>query len=338
MHTMPSFEFPPGDESAYHVTPDEMDVLVADLQALDATDLRVDTFPQHSGRNVYALTLGRPDRVPEERRRLFVARPHAHEPAGTAACAEMAKAVLGYGNHADRNEEWRRWVLDHFVLTLIPDANPGGSQRAPVKFWDGSVIPNERFFLWMFGESGEIPGERFPRVDAWDIREVTPPSLLGIAYEQIDASTYVEPNRDTRSTYFRAFQKLDEIHHYAVWLDLHQTEYAKSDRNAHISLPACMDELPPVMQERHRSLGEAIHARWREEGAAPLDHPEAPYKNNHAQRNYLAKVWRPIAERMVHVVSEVQNNNVRTPVATQVRLEMAAVLETMSWMAAGEGS
>jgi hypothetical protein len=249
------------------------------------------------------------------------------------------KILAGYGDYGGQDVAWRDWALERFVLTFMPDANPSGSQLAPVRFWDGSAIPNERFFLWMFGESGEAAGERFPRVDAWDIREVTPPSLLGIAYEQIDAFTYVEPNRDTRSTFFRAFHELDETYSYEVWLDLHQTEYINSDRNVHVNLPACMDELAADVQERHRSLGEAIHARWaKEAGAFPVDHPEAPYRNNDVQRNFLARVWRPIAERMVHVVSEVQNNNPRTPVSTQIRLEMAAVLGTMNWMAARGGS
>ena len=338
MPTLPAFEFPPVDESQYHVTPDEVDALATELQAMDVADLRIDVFPQHGGRRVHTFTLGRQGEGDGPRRRLFVARPHAHEPAGTAACIELVKAITGYGDYGGSNAEWRRWVMERFVLTLMPDANPTGSQRAPVKFWDGTTIPNERFFLWMFGESGEVAGERFPRVDAWDMREVTPPALLGIAYEQIDAFTYVEPNRDTRSTLFRAFHELDETYDYEVWLDLHQTEYVNSERNAHVALPACMDDLSSAVQERHRSLGEAIHARWREEGAFPLDHPEAPYRTNEVQRNYLAKVWRPIAERMVHVVSEVQNNNVRTPVPMQVRLEMAAMLETMKWMAEGRGS
>ena len=332
MPAIPAFEFRPEDESQYHVTPDEVDALAAELQAMDVAGLRIDDFPQHGGRRVHTFTLDCQGEGSEARRRLFVARPHAHEPAGTAACTELVKAITGYGDYRSSNGEWRRWVLERFVLTLMPDANPTGSQRAPVKFWDGTTIPNERFFLWMFGESGEVVGERFPRVDAWDMREVAPPSLLGIAYEQIDAFTYVEPNRDTRSTFFRAFHQLDETYAYEVWLDLHQTEYINSDRNAHVALPVCLDELPPDVQERHRSLGEAIHARWREEGASPFDHPEAPYRTHDVQRNYLAKVWRPITERMVHVVSEVQNNNVRTPVQTQVRLEMAAVLEAMSWM------
>lgn len=44
-------------------------------------------------------------------------------------------------------------------------------------------------------------------------------------------------------------------------------------------------------------------------------------------------MWQPIEERMVHLVTEVQNNNPRTPVPLQVHLQLAAILETMGWMA-----
>lgn len=316
----------------YHVTPDEVDGLVGELETMDEPGLDVRAFQQHTGRNVYALTFSDPEYDDAQKQRLFVSRPHAHEPAGTAACTELVKTLAGYRDYADRNGEWRQWVLENFVVTLVPDANPGGSQRAPVKFWDGSEIPNEQFFLWMFGESGDTPGERFPRVDTWDSREVTPPALLGIAYEQIDAHTYVEPNRDHRSTFFRSFFECDAIHHYSVWLDLHQTEYVNSDRNCHIALPTMFDALPQELREQHRVLGEAVHARWAREGATPFDHPLASYQNNQVQRDFLARVWAPISGRMVHLVTEVQNNNVRTPVGTQVRLQLAAVLETMGWM------
>jgi hypothetical protein len=244
------FTYPSERDRFHQVTPDEMDLLVEELSASSSPALRIDTFRQYTGRNVYALTLTEPSHDPEDKRRLFVSRPHAHEPAGTAACAELVKSLVGYKDYAERNADWRKWVLENFVVTFVPDANPGGSQRAPVKFWDGLKIPNEQFFLWMFGESGETPGERFPRVAAWDMRKVTPPALLGIAYEQIDEYTYVEPNRDYRSTFFRSFFELDEVHHYHVWLDLHQTEFINSDRNTQVNLPTCYDELSEEMQEQ----------------------------------------------------------------------------------------
>ena len=318
----------------YHVTPDEVDQLVEELKTIGPPVLRIDTFQQYVGRKVYALTLTDPSGDPEDKQRLFVSRPHAHEPAGVAACMELVKTLVKYKGYENGNAKWRRWALENFVITFVPDANPGGSQRAPVKFWDGSKIPNEKFCRWMFGESGETPGDRFPRVAAWDMREVTPPALLGIAYEQIDEYTYVEPNRDYRSTFFQFFFKLDDVYHYHVWLDLHQTEYINSDRNAHVNLPTCYDDFTEERQKQFLSLGEAIHARWRQEGAQPRENPQTSYGNRGIQWELLDNVWRPIAERMIHIVSEVQNNNSRTPVPMQVRFQLAAVLETMEWMTA----
>jgi hypothetical protein len=319
---MPCYALPEAVE--YCVWPDAVEALVAELRP--SPDLRVDEFVQYGGRPVFALTFG------QGAKRLFVSRPHAHEPAGTAASTELAKALAGWREYRDRYAEWRPWALQRFSITLVLDANPSGSARAPVEFWDGTEIANEHFFLCMFGESGEQQGERFPRVDAWDMREVVPPASIGIAYERLDEHIYVEPNRDYRSTFFRSFFALDKEFHYEVWLDLHQTEFLNSDRNAAFFLPTCQDELSAEMQARHRALGEAVMARWGAVGARPRGLPEVPYRNNGAQRALLNAVWRPISERLVHAVTEVQNNNPATPVDEQVRLQLVAVLETLEWM------
>lgn len=325
------FEQPLLEQYDCCVFPDEVQAMVRDWEG--RPELTVDIFPQYSGHAVHALTLTDPAVPRAEKQALFVSRPHAHEPAGTAAMAELAKALLSQGIYRALDAEWRRDILSRFVITLVPDANPFGSCRAPVKFWDGSEIPNEKFFLWMFGESGEKAGERFPRVAHWDMREVVPPALLGIAYEQVDEYTYVEPNRDYRSTFFRSFFELDKRYGYDVWLDLHQTEFVNSDRNAEVHLPTCYDDLHVELQRKHRALGEAIHRRWRESGALPKDEPVVPYRNNATQRDFLTAVWLPISSRLVHVVTEVQNNNLRTPVPMQVCFQGVAMLETLDWMA-----
>jgi hypothetical protein len=187
----------------------------------------------------------------------------------------------------------------------------------------------------MFGESGETPGAAFPRLDTWDARRVTPPALLGIAYERIDEHTYVEPNRDYRSTFFRSFFELDRTYRYEVWLDLHQTEFLHSDRNAQAFMPTCYDDLPEAQRARIRSLAEALHTHWRTSGGAPADAPGVPYRTDETQRNFLTRVWRPIAERIVLVVTEIQNNHPRTPPPLQVHLQLSAIAATMEWMARG---
>ncbi len=316
----------------FHVSPDEVDQLVTELDALRCPDLRIARYHQFAGREAYALTFTSAQGDWRARRRLFVSRPHAHEPAGVAAQTEMAKVLAGWGGLAESHGAWRDWALNRFVLTLLPDGNPSGSQRAPVKFWDGSYCPNSRFALWMFGESGDTPGETFPRVPAWDMREVTPPALLGICYEQIDASTYVEPNRDQRSTFFRSFLEHSVRYGYQVWLDLHQTEFEDSPYNAGAYLPTCLSLLEAPAQDRCVSLGKAIHARWRREGGNPLPKPVASYAADSDQGRYLSAAWLPICKQLTHIVTEVQNNSPRTSPRQQVRLELVAILETMEWM------
>jgi len=157
------------------------------------------------------------------------------------------------------------------------------------------------------------------------VREVTPPTLLGIAYEQIDEHTYIEPNRDYRSTFFQSFFELDKKYNYDVWLDLHQTEFINSENNASIHLPTCYDDLSEDLQTEHYDLGEAITRRWRESGAMPKDEPQVPYRTNHAQRDFLTAVWLPISSRLVHIVTEVQNNNPKTPIPMQVYFQGVAL-------------
>jgi hypothetical protein len=79
-------------------------------------------------------------------------------------------------------------------------------------------------------------------------------------------------------------------------------------------------------------LGNALHACWRSVGGEPRDTPSIPYQNNETQKAFLDAVWKPISERMVHIVTEIQNNNVRTPAAMQVHLQLAALMETLDWM------
>lgn len=319
---LPKFDSSLPDADRLVVTPDEADAFVS---ALSEADIR--RWDQFGGRTAYQISIGEPGNP-----HVYFTRPHAHEPAGTAACFEWIRRLV------DPQDAWSAYVRSHFRLSFVADANPSGSQRAPVKFWDGTDYPNETFFLWMFGESGDAQGERFPRVAAWDRREVTEPRLLGIAYEQIDDSVFVEPNRDHRSTFFRAYFDLHAREPVDVWLDLHQTEYVGSDRNSHINLPTNFDTLPEALQAHFQGLGDRIHDRWRAEGAHPYDRPRHPYKGNKTQYDFLNAVWSEITVESVHLVTEVQNNNSRTPVPDQVGLQMAAMDETLRYVDAHRGA
>ncbi len=301
------------------VTPDETDAFVDTVR--DSRAVVVD-WPQYGGRTAYRITLGTPG-MPH----VYFTRPHAHEPAGTAACHRWIERLCFCPS-----DPWSEWALAHYRISFLADANPSGSQRAPVKFWDGTEFENETFFLWMFGESGEKAGERFPRLNTWDDRDVTPPRLLGIAYEQVDAHTYVEPNRDHRSTFFKAFYELHADEPVDVWLDLHQTEYVGSDRNTHVNLPTNFEGLDPGLRAHYQSLGGRIHARWRDDGANPRETPQNPYRTNITQFDFLNAVWSSITPNALHLVTEVQNNSARTPVGDQVRLQIAAMDEVLRYV------
>ncbi|MEE2752903.1 MAG: hypothetical protein VX910_02890 [Candidatus Latescibacterota bacterium] len=303
------------------VTPDEADIFVQSLESAV-----VKNWAQYGRRTAYLITIGTAGKP-----HVYFTRPHAHEPAGTAACFEWIRRLCIVECNA-----WSSWVLENFRISFLADANPSGSQRAPVKFWDGSEIPNETFFLWMFGESGDKKGERFPRVSCWDIRDVIEPKRVGIAYEQIDPYVYVEPNRDHRSTFFRAYFDLNVREPVDVWLDLHQTEYVGSDRNAHINLPINVHDMIPELQAHYLALGECIHESWLAEGAAPRGQPQHPYTKNLQQSEFLNRVWSPITPHTLHLVTEVQNNNHRTSVENQVRFQMVAMDEALRYVESNE--
>ena len=74
--------------------------------------------------------------------------------------------------------------------------------------------------------------------------------------------------------------------------------------------------------------------RWRQLAARPLDGLHIPYRNDDVRRQYLDQVWYPISERLIHLVTEVRNNNPATPIAEQVQLQIEAVQTTLAWMAA----
>jgi hypothetical protein len=317
---MPPFaiQIPPADDLV--VTPDEADAFVADLS--NRPDVEIEAWPQFGGRTAYQISLGTKGKP-----HAFFSRPHAHEPAGTAACFELLRRCVYTPDDA-----WSQWLLSNFRLSVLPDANPGGSQRAPVKFWDGTQYPNQEFFLWMFGESGDEAGQRFPRVPCWDSRQVTFPALLGIAYEQIDAHTYIEPNRDQRSTFFKTFAALHAKEPVDLWLDMHQTEYVGSVHNCHINMPAAFDQLAPQVQSHYRQIGTTIHDYWRQLDATPYATPSVPYRNNPEQSQFLQAAVQDILPDTFQIITEVHNNNSQTPIDQQVRLQLAAIDQSLRYL------
>src|SRR5438874_274242 len=149
----------------------------------------------------YALTVAEGDPNADGRPAVLFAVPHAHEPAGTVACMEFLSQLLeGHRLDGSPTDLDREAILRETTLTFIPDANPDGRARSPEPWWDGSRYSNEEFLKVAFGIDGRT-GERYKRVDRWSLAEETP-ERIGIVYEPIDATTFVEPNRDWGSSFF----------------------------------------------------------------------------------------------------------------------------------------
>ena len=323
------------DDHAFCVRPDEVDSLVEKIRRKNNPYCRLDDFKQYGGGNVHVLTFEKPGANRQNMRRLFVSRPHAFEPAGTAACMEFAKLLLGMDEYEGRFSDWRQKIMDHVIITVVPDANPDGSNRAPVKFWDGSGESYEEFLMWMFGKTHDDPPKLIQRVDRWDDRKVHP-AHIGLTYERINEHEYVEPNRDYESTFFKSFFSMNDEYHYDTWIDLHQTEFIDSPANAMVLLPAAWQDMDEKRRNAHLALGRAIHDRWRAEGGNPIDEPITPYggdsENDARQREYLKKVWAGVTDNVMHLTIEIQNHSPKTPPPMQVSLELAAVLETLEQM------
>jgi hypothetical protein len=272
---------------------------------------------------VYALTVTDPQTAEEAKRRCLVSVPHAHEPAGTVACMNFLSQLLE-GRELDGTPTTldREAILRETILTFIPDGNPEGRSRAPLDWWDGTQVTNEEFLKIAFGSDAET-GARFRRVDRWRTTEFTP-ARIGIAYERIDAVTYVEPNRDWGSSYFRLFHALRERYRYDQILELHQTEFEDSPNNAVTLLPVLWDELPEAIRRTAGAWAEAITAAWRGmESAAP----QAPYPLGYTgpQRAYFVARWGDVYRSVPTINVEVQNNNQRTPPDLQRRIAETAI-------------
>jgi hypothetical protein len=318
--------------------PDDVQAKVREWQESVGELLHVDALVQPTGRPVFALTATDPT-VPEEaKRKLLAFVPHAHEPAPTAACVNVLNMVLtsrgldGAEAPFDAAEVRRK-----LLVTFIPDANPDGTARAPVERWDGSQYTNEEFWAWMRGPDPQT-GRMWKRVDLFDVRqEESLPERIGIVYEPISEFGYVEPNRHPRSSLMRHLKALTRARRYDALLDLHQTEFERSDRNCMVILPTTYDEQPKARREEEMALAQEIVSAWREAGGRPIEAIK-PLGYTGEQRQYFVDVWGPYCQTHAIVTSEVQNNNPATPPAQQQRLSEIAIATTMKRLLAANGS
>ncbi len=309
--------------------PDDVEAKVREWQEGAGDLLQVDTIVQPTGRPVFALTATEPGVPADRKRKLLVFVPHAHEPAPNAACMNAMNMILT-GKALDGSEPPfdAEAVRRKLLVTFIPDANPDGTARAPVEWWDGSQYTNEEFWAWMRGPDRKT-GKMWKRVDIFDTRtEESLPERIGIVYEPISDHEYVEPNRHPRSSLMRHIKALRERHEYDALLSLHQTEFVNSDRNCMAILPCVYEELPEWIAREEMAWAKDVVADWEAAGGRPIGEIK-PLGYTGEQREYFVQVWSSIYYAMPLITSEVQNNNPATPPAQQQRLSEIAITTTL---------
>lgn len=299
---------------------------------MTAKCLNVDSLCQYTGEHVFALTITDPDIPRADKQAVFVCVPHAHEPAGTVVCLDIAQQLLSgrdlRGNTCQRDVGA---LLQQVLVTFIPDANPGGRCWSPVLWWDGSRYTNEEFWQWMRGID-PTTGGMWQRVARWSLREQSP-LRRGIVYEQINDHEFVEPNRDPASSLVRLFHQLDGRYQFDRCLHLHQTEFVRSDHNCMINLPVLFPELPAKIQEENVAWARALIARWHELGEAtarPVPEPRSfPYYDDEQTVGWFRACWGEAEQRAPELIVEIQNNSPRTPPEQQLLLMEATIWQTI---------
>jgi hypothetical protein len=305
--------------------PAEVEAKVLEWQKRFPELLDVETITQYVGTKVYGLAITDKKAPRAGKKVLLATQPHAHEPATTAAMMSVTCQLLegrlldGTPTKLDRER-----ILRQVVFNCVPLGNPDGSSRAPVEYWDGSYCNNEEFWCWMRGKDRKT-GKMWKRLGRWSTRvETDHPERIGIVYEQLNEHEYAEPNRCLDSSFFRMALRLNEKHGCDQWLDLHQTEFEKSQYNCMIILPLVQKELPPHIQAYNLKWGEEVVEAMRREGGNPIPKVE-PLNYTGEQAAYFRDLWGPLEDRIPVITSEIQNNNPRTSPDMQRRLEEACL-------------
>lgn len=292
------------------------------------SNIKIEVQKSFSGYNVYAITLTDFSVRREEKTALYVAQPHAHEPATTAGVVDVieqlvtGRDLLGNPTTIDRHK-----VLSQMILTFNPIGNPYGRENAPYLYWDGSEVTNEQFWCIMRGEEPDAPGKMWDRLDIFDTREIKVPDPIGIVYEPIDEFRYVEPNRSQLSSFFKLFHRMDKQFHYQYWLDLHQTEFAKSASQCLVMLP--LDDVPidKRIKDENEGWARQISQAWQEEGFRVTPPFPLPYVGQQAE--YIRKNWGEIDRRINRITIEVKNNAADTPPRRQMDAIESSILRTL---------
>jgi hypothetical protein len=307
--------------------PAQLEAKLQEWAAHSAAKIQVEYETAYSGHKVYAITISDFVVANEDKAKLYIAQPHAHEPATTAAMIDVIEQLLTgkdlAGNPSKLDVEK---VLANTLLTFNPIGNPEGTERSPYDYWDGSKVPNERFWCIMFGEDPDVPLKQWNRVDQFDIRKVKAPDPIGIAYEQIDAYTYVEPNRSSLSSYAKLFRRMLGKFDYQYWLDLHQTEFVNSPTECQILLPNPLLQTD-VFKDEQQAWSEQISDAWQEAGFVVA--PPAPSGYQGVQVDYFRRTWGDVYQILHKIVVEVKNNSAGMPPERQMAAEALSILTTI---------
>ncbi len=291
---------------------------------------RLHAWAQIGGQQVLALTIGAAvdaaGSLPGFR--MVAAVPHAHEPAPTAAAVDVASQLL-CGTHLDGSPTALPvdGILSTTLVTLLPDTNPQGRSRSPVRCWDGTQCDNVTFSRHAFGIAAD--GERFGRYPEWRLSEHHP-RQVGLVYEQVDTDIYVEPNTGRKSTYARAIDELFAVYRYTHLLEMHQHEGSQVTL-----LPGDFEEQSPADQEHTLQWAQRLFAAWHGLGAQTESRPRVLYRGQPRQQLFL-DFWRGRCPGMLRLNSEVRNNRLQpagvepTPLAYQFRTALAALEATVT--------
>ncbi|HGJ67665.1 TPA: hypothetical protein ENS27_20080 [bacterium] len=289
----------------------------------------IDYVTQYVGLKAYSITITNKNTPSQDKEKMILTVPHAHEPAGTVACMNVINQLLtGYNFDGTKSDiPNRSSILDKCVLSFIPDANPDGRSRAPVDYWDGTKYTNDEFWTFMRGRDPQTK-KMWKRMGKWSIRNEFP-ETIGIVYEQLNDHEYVEPNRDFESAYFHLVRRVWNKYGYGRWLDIHQTEFENSQYNAMIILPIVQNELPDNIQKVNMQWADEIVKQWQVIGGNPI--PESkPLGYTGEQGEYFRKTWREFMPMIPEITTEIQNNNIRTHPNMQARLQEVAIKTSVS--------
>ncbi len=281
--------------------------------------MRIRNWLQKTGESLLAVTVGNTD----AETRLLITVPHAHEPAGTAACVDtLCQIVTGFHLNGTKADLPIDKIRRNLLVTFLPDSNPQGRSRSPERAWDGSKYDNDEFLKIAFGIAAD--GSRFGRYPEWRFSEYQP-QQIGIIYEQVGDDLWVEPNTSRKSTHSKVLDELLAEDRYTHYLELHQHETDEA-----VLLPAWFDDLEESEQAKLQKWAQGILSAWEAKGFQVHEQPYIPYRGQERQK-FFRDFWRGRWDGGDWLCIEVRNNrHAKTGVPTPIEHQLVAMLTAIS--------